>query len=52
MYWIDLTEDRDQWTALVNIVINFCFNKIFGNSLVAGQLATFQEGPGSMELVS
>jgi hypothetical protein len=23
MDWIDLAEDRDQWSALVNIVMNF-----------------------------
>jgi hypothetical protein len=22
MYWIDLAQDRDQWTALVNTVMN------------------------------
>jgi hypothetical protein len=23
MYWIDLAQDRDQWAALVNTVMNF-----------------------------
>jgi hypothetical protein len=23
MYWIDLTQDRDQWMCLMNTVINF-----------------------------
>jgi hypothetical protein len=23
MEWIDLTEDKDQWRALVNTVVNF-----------------------------
>jgi hypothetical protein len=29
---IGLTQDRDQWTALVNTAMNFVFHKMLGNS--------------------
>jgi hypothetical protein len=45
MNWIDLTQDRDQWRALVN---TFGFHKMPGTSLVAAQLATSQRGLNSM----
>jgi hypothetical protein len=32
MDWIDVAEDRVQWTAPVNTVINFRFYKMLGNS--------------------
>jgi hypothetical protein len=32
MDWIDLTEDRDQWRALVNTRMNLLVHKMFGNS--------------------
>jgi hypothetical protein len=32
MEWINLAEGRDQWSALVNTVMNLGFHNIFGNS--------------------
>jgi hypothetical protein len=39
--WIDLAQDRDRWRASG-------FHYMLGNSRVAAQLATSQEGPSSM----
>jgi hypothetical protein len=30
--WIDMTQDRDQWRALVNMVMNLWFHKLLGSS--------------------
>jgi hypothetical protein len=51
MDWIDLAQDRDQWKALVNMVMNLRVHKMLGNSSVAERLAASQEGLSSMELV-
>jgi hypothetical protein len=32
MDWINLAKDRDQWRALVNMVMNIRFHKILGSS--------------------
>jgi hypothetical protein len=32
MDWIDLAQERDQWRALVNIVMNFLVSQMLGNS--------------------
>jgi hypothetical protein len=45
MDWIDLAQNRDQWRALVNTVMN---HKMLGSSRVAAQLAASQEGLSSM----
>jgi hypothetical protein len=42
MYWTDLTQDRFQWRAVVNMVMNLEFHKMLGISCVAAQLVASQ----------
>jgi hypothetical protein len=49
VYWIHLAQERDQWLALVNTVMNFRFNEILLNSLVDELLVDPQGGLSSME---
>jgi hypothetical protein len=32
VYWMDIAQDRDQWRALVNSVMNLRFHKMLGSS--------------------
>jgi hypothetical protein len=48
MDWIDLAQDMDQWRALVNTLMNLRFDKMLGNSGVAADLASPQEGFSSI----
>jgi len=44
MDWIHLSQDRDQWLALVNTVINHWVHKRGGISRVTESLLASQEG--------
>jgi hypothetical protein len=50
MDWIDLTQDRDQWLAVVNTVMILGFHKLLGSSSVAAQLSASQEGLSAVKL--
>jgi hypothetical protein len=49
MHWIDLAQHRDQFQALVNMVLIL---KVLGSFRVAAQLAASQEGLSAIMLVS
>jgi hypothetical protein len=38
--WIDLVQDKDQWRAVVDTIMNLRFHKMLGSSCVASQLAS------------
>jgi hypothetical protein len=49
---IDLAQNRNQWRALANTVMNVEFRKMLGSSRIAAQLVAFQEGLSCMKSVS
>jgi hypothetical protein len=50
MVWIHLAQDRDQWRALVNIVMDLRFHALLGISYMAEQVLPSQKGLGFKEL--
>jgi hypothetical protein len=50
--WINMAQDRHQWRALVNTVMNLRVPQRLGNSWVADLLAASQEPLSSMMLTS
>jgi hypothetical protein len=50
--WIHLAQIRDQWWALVTMIMNFRFHKMLENSRTGVQLVASSEGLGSVKLFS
>ena len=48
MGWIHLAQDRDRWWALVNVVMNLRFHKIWEISSLVEDMLASQEGLYSM----
>jgi hypothetical protein len=51
MNWINVTQDRDRWQALVKIEMKLQFQKMQGISWLADDLFASEEGLWSMEFV-
>jgi hypothetical protein len=49
--WVDLAQERDQWRALVNIVMSYWVPQNAGKFKIVPQLAASQEGVSPMKLV-
>jgi hypothetical protein len=47
--WIHLTQDNDQWGAVVNAVVNLWFHKMREDSGLCEQVTASQEGLYSVE---
>jgi hypothetical protein len=45
---IDLAQDRDQWKAFVNTIMNLRYHIMLGNFRIAERLAASQEGLSSI----
>jgi hypothetical protein len=50
--WIGLAQDKENWRALMNTVMNLRIRKMLGNYRVASQLVASRVVLSSIELVS